>query len=124
MLTQAERTEARRYMGYPVLGAERTGGAWQFYGASGSVEYRLGTLSASEESVLRGYLDTLATLERAIPEAGAGLDTGSAAGWVRNPREVAERERLFDGWRRRLCAFLGVPAGPALDGGNAVTLVV
>ena len=125
MLTEAERTDVRRYMGYPVYGADRAGNnGWRFYQASGSVEYRLSNLSASEETVLRSYLEALSVLERAIPEAGCGLETGSAAGWVRNPQEVSERERLFDGWRRRLCAFLGVPGGPALVSRTTVPLVI
>lgn len=125
MLSEVEKTDARRFLGYPVFGADRAGNmGWQFYQASGSVEYRLNNLSTSEEGVLRSYLLTLGGLERAIPETGVGLDTGSAAGWVRNSAELAERERLFDGWRRRLCSFLGVPAGPALAGGSGVSLVV
>jgi len=125
MLSDDERTDARRFLGYPVYGAERAGNmGWRFFQASGMVEYRLSNLSGSEEVVLRGYLTTLGGLERAIPEAGAGLDTASAAGWVRNPAELAERERLFDRWRRRLCAYLGVPPGPALAGGVAVSLIV
>lgn len=126
MLIEAEKTDARRYLGYPVHGGTQAGNmGWQFYQAYGAMEYRLSNLSSSEETVLRRYLGTLATLERAIPDAGAGLDTGSAAGWVRNPAELAERGRLFDDWRRRFCAFLGVPEGPALGrSGNSVTLVV
>jgi hypothetical protein len=30
---------------------------------------------------------------------------------------------LFDGWRRRLCGFLGVPPGPALAAAG-ISLVV
>ncbi len=125
MLTDPEKTDARRFLGYPAYGADRAGNmGWRFYQAGGAVEYRLNNLSGSEEGVLRGYLATLGGLERAIPETGAGLDTASAAGWVRNTAELAERERLFDRWRRRLCAFLGVPPGPALAGGSSVSLVV
>ena len=126
MLNAAERTEARRHLGYPVHGASPTGNmGWQFYQASGSVEYRLANLSDPEVAVARQYLGTLDVLERAIPGAGAGLDTGSAAGWVRNPAEVVERGRLFDDWRRRFCGFLGVPPGPGLAGQRAaVGLVV
>jgi len=125
MLSDAEKTDARRFSGYPAYGVGRAGNqGWQFYGAAGSVEYRLSNLSVSEERVLRGYLGTLAGLERAIPEVGAGLDTGSAAGWVRNPAELEERERLFDGWRRRMCSFLGLPLGPSLAGRAAVTMVI
>lgn len=125
MLSDPEKTDARRFLGYPVHGVDRAGAmGWRFYQASGSVEYRLDNLSSSEEGVLRGYLVALGGLERAIPEMAGGLDTGSAAGWVRNPAELLERERLFDGWRRRLCAFLGVPPGPALASGAAVSLIV
>jgi len=115
MLSETERTEARRLLGYPVHGLAPGGNAaWQFYQASGLVEYRLSNLSASEEVVLRRYLTTLEGLEAAIPAAGAGLDTGAAAGWTRNPAELTERTRLFDDWRRRFCGFLGVPSGPQL----------
>ncbi len=125
MLTNPEKTDARRFLGYPVFGADRAGNmGWRFYQASGAVEYRLNNLSGSEEEVLRGYLTTLSGLERAIPETGAGLDTASAAGWVRNAGELTEREGLFDRWRRRLCAFLGVPPGPSLAGESAVSLIV
>lgn len=125
MLTDAEKTDVRRFLGYPAHGVSRAGSqGWQFYGAAGSVEYRLGTLSPSEEGVLRGYLVTLTALERAIPEAGAGLDTGSAAGWVRNPAELVEREQLFDGWRQRFCSFLGLTPGPTLARRSTVTLVI
>ena len=125
MLTDPERTDARRFLGYPVYGAERSGNmGWRFFQASGAVEYRLNNLSGSEEGVLRGYLTTLSGLERAIPETGAGLDTASAAGWVRNPKELLDRERLFDQWRRRLCAFLGAPPGPSLASGVSVSLIV
>lgn len=125
MLSDRERTDARRFLGYPAVGADRAGTAGLWYvPESGAVEYRLNNLAPSEEAVLRGYLDTLGGLERAIPETGTGLDTASAAGWVRNPAEVQEREQLFDRWRRRLCAFLGVPPGPALAGRSSVVLVV
>ena len=125
MLTDPEKTDARRFLGYPVFGADRAGNmGWRFYQASGAVEYRLNNLSGSEEEVLRGYLTTLSGLERAIPETGAGLDTAAAAGWVRNAGELTEREGLFDRWRRRLCAFLGVPPGPSLASESTVSLIV
>jgi hypothetical protein len=125
MLTERERTDARRFLGYPAHGADLSGAmSWWFVQAGGTVEYRLNNLTASEETVLRGFLTTLAGLEQAIPDTGAGLDTASAAGWVRNPRELQDRERLFDQWRRRLCGFLGVSPGSNLSGGSSVVLVV
>lgn len=115
----AELTDLRRHMGYPAYGLGNGGFSnWRFYQAYGLLEYRLQRLSGAEEAVARTYLATLATLEAAITDASATLDTDSAAAWTRNAREVAERTRLFDDWRRRLCGFFGVPPGPSLgDGG-------
>lgn len=125
MVNEAEKTDARRFLGYPAHGADPSGNmGWQYYQAAGTVEFRLANLSHSEEAVLRGYLGTLLVLERAIPGAGASMDTESAAGWVRNPAELAERVRLFDDWRRRFCGFLGVPVGPGMRTGHSVSLVV
>ena len=125
MLTDPEKINARRFMGYPVFGTNPSGNmGWQFYQAAGLVEYRLAHLSGAEEEVLRQYLATIGALEQSIPEAAVALDTRSAGEWVRNPVELAERSRLFDDWRRRLCAFLGVPPGPAFRGGNTVNLVI
>ncbi len=125
MLTDAEKVDARRFLGYAAYGAAAAGfDGWRFFQASGEMEYRLNNLSAAEELVLRNYLVTLATLEQAIADAGAGLDTASAMGWVRNPAELVERERLFDGWRRRLCAFVGVPPGAALATSATIGLVI
>jgi hypothetical protein len=115
----AELTDLRRHMGYPAYGLGNGGFSnWRFYQAYGMLEYRLQRLSGAEETVARTYLATLATLEAAITDASSTLDTNSAAAWTRNAREVAERTRLFDDWRRRLCGFFGVPPGPSLgDGG-------
>ena len=127
MLSAVELTEARRFMGYPVHGADPSGNmGWQYYQAAGQVEYRLSNLSAPEETVVRQYIGTLEVLEQAIPGTGASLDTGSAAGWVRNPAELSERLELFDDWRRRFCAFLGVAPGAGLAriSGASVALVI
>jgi hypothetical protein len=127
MLSEGEKTDSRRYLGYPVHGSGASGNmGWQFYQAYGAMEWRLVNLSSTEETVLRRYLGTLATLEVAIPGSSAGLDTESAAGWVRNAGEVSERVRLFDDWRRRFCSFLGLPPGPGLGdaSSSSVRLVV
>lgn len=124
MFTDSERTDLRRHAGYPAYGLGNGGFSnWRFYQAYGLLEYRLQRLSGAEEQVARTYLQTLATLELAITEASATLDTDSAAAWVRNAREVSDRTRLFDDWRRRLCGFLGIPPGPALgDGGTRLVI--
>lgn len=120
MLTDPEKIDARRFMGYPVLGTSQV---YQMANAN-AVDYRLANLSSAEETVLRQYLTTLGGLEQSIPDAAVGLDTRSAGEWVRNPTELADRTRLLDDWRRRLCAFLGIPPGPDLSGRGQVALVV
>ncbi len=121
--TDSERTDLRRHMGYPAYGLGNGGFSnWRFYQAFGLLEYRLQRLSPAEEAVARTYLVTLATLETAITDASVSLDTDTAAAWTRNAREVAERTRLFDDWRRRLCGFFGIPPGPSL--GEAGTRLV
>ena len=125
MLTDQEQTDARRFLGYPVFSAGESASLnWTLVQASTAVDYRLSNLSDTEVAVLRQYLHALRQLECAIPEMSTGMDTQAAGGWVRNPTEFIERTGLFDDWRRRLCAFLGLPPGPALSKSSTVTLVV
>ena len=122
--SDAERTDIRRHCGYPSYGSGAEGfQGWRFHQAYGLLEFRTMRMSGAEEAVARQYLATLADLERAVPEAGAMMDTEQAAVWKRNPRELRERTALFDDWRRRLCGFLGVPPGPALGGRSPVVVV-
>jgi hypothetical protein len=115
--TDAERTDIRRFCGYPAYGNGAAGyQGWRFNQVYGAMEFRIGHLSGAEEAVTRQYLLQLLLLERAVPAASDTLDTAQAAGWTRNTEEVAERLRLLDDWRRRLCGFLGLPPGPGLDG--------
>ena len=124
-LSDAEKVDIRRFCGYPAYGAAPSGmEAWRFFQVYGMLEFRMTNLSAFETAVARRYLGTLLTLEVAVPAAAANLDTDQAAMWTRNKAEIADRMRLFDEWRRRLCGFLGVPAGPALSGGNTPALIV
>jgi hypothetical protein len=121
--SEAERTDIRRFCGYPAQGTEPGLHDWRFHQACGPLEYRMQRLSAAEERVVRHYLATLTGLERAVTDAGANLDTERAAVWTHNPHEVRDRMRLFDAWRRRLCGFVGVAPGPAL-GASGVAMVV
>jgi len=124
VLTDAEKTDTRRFMGYPAYGAGASGfQGWRFYQAYGLMEYRLNNLADAEGAVLRSYLTTLRMLEQAVPDAGANLDTAQVAVWTHNPNELRERLNLFEVWRRRLCGFLGLPAGPDMAN-TGITLVV
>lgn len=117
MLTDAEKVDIRRFCGYPAYGGTAAGlQSWRFFQVYGLLEYRLNNLSAAELVIARRYIGTLTTLELAVPAASAGLDTDQATTWTRNKDELNERIRLFDGWRRRLCGFLGVSPGPGIAG--------
>ena len=120
MLTDAQKVDIRRFCGYPAYGASPAGNiGWRFFEAYGTLEYRMNNLSTDEIIVLLDFLNTLYALEAAVPSASGNLDTESAAGWQHNANEVSDRLRLFDSWRSRLCAFLGVPQGPGLVTGLA-----
>lgn len=124
-LTDAERVDARRFCGYPVHGPGASGFVgYRFFHAYGMLEYRLTNLAPAELTQVRTYLSQLAPLETGILGAAANLDTNQAAVWTRNPGEVRDRERLFDGWRKRLCSFLGVPPGPEMSGGDNGRIVI
>jgi len=125
MLCDAEKTDVRRFCGYPAYGAGVAGNmGWRFYQAYGAMEYRLNNLSPSEESVLRQHLSNLRAFEAAIPSAAQNLDTATAAVWTRNPSEMRDRQRIEQDWGRRLCGFLGLPPGPALINALSLNLIV
>ena len=124
MLTPQQQADARRYMGYSLLGdtqpddrsdaayAQVTSGRFQ------TLAHRLKTLRSEEAVIVISHLTTLATLEKAISTAGDNLDTDKAAVWHRNRSEVSDRTRLYNQWRRQLCFLLGIPPGPSLSQGN------
>jgi hypothetical protein len=124
MFTDQQKTDVRRHCGYPAYGAGPIGNmGWRFYTAFGALEYRMNNLSPAEETVVLNYLSQLNQLEGAVPPASENLDSDGAATWQHNKDEVADRLDLLDRWRRRLCAFFGVPPGEGL-GGNGLAWVV
>jgi hypothetical protein len=124
LFTDAQKTEIRRFCGYPAYGAGAAGfSSWRFFQAYGTLEYRLNNLAPAEMAVVLQYVATLQGIEAAIPATSGNLDTESAAAWTHNDDELKDRLALLDAWRRRLCGFLGLPPGPAL-GSSGITLVV
>ena len=117
--TDAETADMRRFCGYPVYGVGTAGFVGdRFFAAWGQLEYKMVNLRPEEFQVARMYLAA------ALPAGdgdhhGVGDAECRSGGAVQAQRaEMRERRALFDGWRRRLCGFLGVPPGPALgDGG-------
>jgi hypothetical protein len=125
VFVEADKVDVRRFCGYPAYGFGPSGfQGWRFFQAYGLLEYRLNNMDPTEGAVVQTYLGNLRTLEAAIPAASANLDTDKAAVWTHNKNEVRDRTRLFDDWRKRLCAFLGVPPGPSFSTSTGLSLVV
>jgi hypothetical protein len=123
-LTDNEKIDARRHCGYPAYGGTAAGfSSWRFYQVYGLLEFRLNNLADGEATIVRRYLGTLAALESAIPRSSDNLDTDQAAVWSRNQNEYRDRELLFDGWRVRLCGFLGIPPGPGFHSSSPNLIV-
>lgn len=65
--SEPEKTDIRRFCGYPAYGSAATGFAnWRFFQAYGLLEFRMNNLSSAEEMVVRRYLGTLLVLEHAV----------------------------------------------------------
>lgn len=123
-LTDAQKLDVRRWMGYPSLEADELDYVrWTSRYSSLTLTERLDALTATEETTLvAAYLTPLATLEAAILTAADNLDTLEAGPWKANPREVQQRTALYKQVRRDMTAFLGFRPGPALGDGG-MTLV-
>ncbi|CAI2428468.1 Uncharacterised protein [Serratia proteamaculans] len=125
MLTEQQLSDVRRYAGYPMLGdtvaddSRDFAYGWVSPGTWQTLQHRLTHLRPQEESTLINYLTTLTTLESAIPTSGENLDTDVAAVWVHNKQEVSDRMRLYNLWRREMCAFIGIAPGPNLGRGGS-----
>jgi hypothetical protein len=124
MFTDQQKTDIRRHCGYPAYGAAPDGNmGWRFFTAYGALEYRLNNLASAEEAVVLTYVTTINQLEVAVPATSDNLDSEVAATWRHNANELADRLRLLDSWRGRLCGFLGVPPGEGL-GNSSVSWTV
>lgn len=125
MFTDAEKVDVRRQCGYPAAGSTgpNANTGYRFFQSYGLLEYRMENMAASEEAVVRTYLTDLAQLERDIVGVRENLDTDKAAVWTHNKNEQSDREALYDEWRRRLVAFIGVPPGPNLPARGARMVV-
>ncbi len=127
-LTDAEKTDVRRFCGYGAFGGGQPlpASGYRFSTHYGVLEYKLNTLGAAEEAVTRNFLANLTQLEADIMGATGvreNLDTDVAAVWTHNRREYADRKALYNGTRREFCGFLGVPPGPALGAGGLCMVV-
>lgn len=116
VIADADKVDARRFMGYPAYGAGNAGfQSWRYFSTYGLLEFRLNNLTAQEASVLHMHLVNCRSLETAVVSAGDRLSTASAASWTRNQTEVADRDALLEREGRRVAAFLEVPYGPGRE---------
>ena len=124
-LSDSEKTDVRRFCGYPAYGGGATDDPFYRYSVNYiQLESHMVALSSAELIVCRSKLADLQTLDAAIVASGANLDTAQAAVWVHNKNELADRTRLYIERRRDLCGFLGVPPGPALSGNGGLRVVI
>ena len=120
-LTAQQQSDCRRFAGYPLLGDTVADDSRDFAygfvspGVWQTLQHRLTNLRPEEESTLISvYLTNLTQLESDLVATRSNLDTSAAAVWTHNPEEIDDRERLFDSWRQRMCAFIGIAPGPSL----------
>lgn len=110
--------QLRRFCGYPMYGAERNSASpWfgtHFFERWGVFEYRISNLTQAEGSAVDAHIEQLVDLEAAILAATKTLIVDQAAVFKRNPAEMKERVAIYENWRHRLCALIGVSAGPHL----------
>jgi hypothetical protein len=123
-LTDAQKTDVRRFCGYQMAGNLSSFTSWRFFQPYAQMEFRLNNATDSEYAVIVNYLTQLTALESDIITAADNLGTDQAAVWHRNKSEISDRTKLFNNWRRRLCGFLGVSPGPDLESSNNIRLVV
>lgn len=115
--TETQKVAIRRFCGFPAYATF----GWVFEEDYATLELRMNGMSPEEEAVITTtYLPPLSTLETDILAARCNLDTAQAAVWTRNSHEIQDRSALFDGWRRRLCGFIGVNPGRGLRSGTSV----
>lgn len=124
-LTDRQKADVRRYAGYPMVSDTPTDDSrdfaysWVSPGTWRTLFHRLNHMTAEEEQILIDvYLTNLASLEALVVASGDDLDTDQAAVWTRNKNEIRDRTALFDGWRVRMCRFIGIAPGPMLSGGG------
>jgi len=124
--TTAEKVDIRRFCGYGLYGTGTPlpSSGYRFSTQYGVLEYKMNTLGAEEEAVVRTtYLANLATIEQSIFATSSNLDTAQAAVWTHNKNELQDRTNLFNKVRRDFCGFMGISPGPDLGSGGISVVV-
>jgi len=110
VLDDTDKTDLRRFMGFPIFGDTLSPGfGYRYTQQYLLVEYRFNNLSDAEITVLQNnFLPNLRQLEQDIYGVRDNSDTSQAAVWYRNKLELAERVNNYNWWRQQLCNFFGI----------------
>lgn len=119
-LSDTEKEAVRYYCGYGMYGLQALpADGYRFSVTYGSLEYKMENLQPGEEDRVRNiFLVKLTVLEEDTYDVRDNIDTDQAAVWTHNKKEIRDRIKLFNYWRIKLCAFLGIPPGEGLSGGG------
>ncbi len=127
MLTEQQKVDVRRHMGFPVFGnginASPPSFGYRYYTWYLILEYRMNNLAVEEEvTLLTVYVANCNSLEADIPTASTNLDTDQAAVWYHNKNEVKDRYNLYTLWCDRLIEFMGTPSPSKMKNGFCVVV--
>jgi hypothetical protein len=124
-LSETEKEAVRYYCGYGMYGLQALpASGYRFSIVYGTLEYKMINLQPGEEDRVRNtFLVKLPVLEEDTYAVRDNIDTDQAAVWHHNKNEPRDRIRLFNYWRLKLCAFLGIPPGEGLTGSGGAMVV-
>ena len=137
-LTEGQKADVRRHLGYGPLGNPAIVGAtfisYRFFTIHGLLEFRLQALSVDEEKILvgpgvfpkltdqntgtlyEGYVNICNFLESQIAESTDNLDTEKAGDWTASKKEINNRQKLYHFWTKKMSQFMYVPLSPTAFG--------
>lgn len=127
-LTDAQKDQVRRHVGYPVFGngisASPPSFGYRYYQWYLTLEYRMNNLSANQEDLLNNtYVSNCTSAFNAIQDARDNLDTDRAAVWYHNKNEVRDRLDFYKVNCHLLAEYLGAPVWNAASSGT-ISMVV
>lgn len=138
-LTDQQKTDVRRHLGYGPMGdstfVQQSFQSYRYFHTTGVLEYRLKGLSTTEVTtlvgngnpsapvspsiknsetgeVIQGYLAICDYLESQIAATVECLDTLKAGEWTARNNPTEKRAALYNYWCRKMANFLGLPLGP------------
>jgi hypothetical protein len=115
-LTDTQKTDARRFMGYGFAGLNSSFSVYRFFEIDGLMEWRLSNCTDTEIAVIIALLATLNAQEQALFGSTANLTIDTVGPFKHNANEIRDRNALHNLTRRKLCGCFGLPAGPDLAG--------